>query len=96
MPVRILFSGYMATVLANNKLIMSLQIFFTAAGGRRSAYAKVTTRSADDWPALGIAVSVGIVTDGRYARIAWRRDRNGDALPGTEALLAREADSTPR
>jgi carbon-monoxide dehydrogenase medium subunit len=58
-PVEDLFSGYMATVLANNELIMSLQI--PPQAGRRAAYAKVTARSADDWPALGIAVSVGIV-----------------------------------
>src|SRR6266436_2781454 len=42
-PVEDLFSGYMATVLANNELIMSLQI--PPQAGRRAAYAKVTARS---------------------------------------------------
>ena len=31
--------------------------------GRRAAYVKLTTRAADDWPTLGIAVSLR--TDGR-------------------------------
>jgi len=87
-PVEDLFSGYMATVLANNELIMSLQI--PPPAGRRSAYAKVTTRSADDWPALGIAVSVGIV-EGMVgnARIAiGAATETAMRLPGTEALLA--------
>jgi aerobic carbon-monoxide dehydrogenase medium subunit len=78
----------MATVLANNELIMSLQI--PPQAGRRSAYAKVTALSADDWPALGIAVSVGIV-DGMVgnARIAiGAATETAMRLPGTEALLA--------
>jgi carbon-monoxide dehydrogenase medium subunit len=36
--------------------------------GRRSAYIKCTTRTADDWPALGIAVS--FATDGKVIQDA--------------------------
>jgi carbon-monoxide dehydrogenase medium subunit len=49
-----LFSGYYETVLAKNELIASVHV--PAQRSRRAAYMKVTTGSADDWPALGIAV----------------------------------------
>jgi len=49
-----LFAGYYETVLARNELIA--QVIVPPLGAKRAAYAKVTTRSADDWPALGIAV----------------------------------------
>ena len=39
-----------------NELIAELRI--PAQGGRRGAYLKCTARSADDWPALGVAVSL--------------------------------------
>jgi aerobic carbon-monoxide dehydrogenase medium subunit len=51
-----LFAGYYETVLARNELIARLSV--PPQGGRRSAYLKVTTRSADDWPALGVAASI--------------------------------------
>jgi aerobic carbon-monoxide dehydrogenase medium subunit len=50
-----LFAGYYETVLSRDELITELQI--PAQGGRRAAYLKCTTGSADDWPALGVAVS---------------------------------------
>jgi aerobic carbon-monoxide dehydrogenase medium subunit len=50
-----LFSGYYETVLARDELITELQI--PPQGVRRAAYLKCTTGSADDWPALGVAVS---------------------------------------
>ena len=53
-----LFAGYLETVLANNELITALIV--PAQLGRRAAYLKCTARSADDWPALGVAVSFGI------------------------------------
>jgi aerobic carbon-monoxide dehydrogenase medium subunit len=64
-----LFAGYLETVLANNELITSVVV--PAQPRRRAAYSKCTARSADDWPALGIAVSFE-VDDGlaRHARIA--------------------------
>jgi carbon-monoxide dehydrogenase medium subunit len=50
-----LFSGYYETVLARDEIITELQI--PTQGARRAAYLKCTTGSADDWPALGVAVS---------------------------------------
>jgi carbon-monoxide dehydrogenase medium subunit len=55
-PVEDLFVGYYETVLARNELIA--KVIVPAAEGRCAAYAKVTTRAADDWPALGVAVSI--------------------------------------
>lgn len=54
--VRDLFSGYYETVLAPNELIAELVI--PPQDGRHAAYLKCTTLSADDWPALGVAVSL--------------------------------------
>jgi carbon-monoxide dehydrogenase medium subunit len=51
-----LFVGYYQTVLARNELIA--QVTVPPLGGKRAAYLKVTTRSADDWPALGVAVLI--------------------------------------
>jgi carbon-monoxide dehydrogenase medium subunit len=51
-----LFAGYFETVLQKNELISELCI--PAQGNARTAYIKVTTGSAEDWPALGVAVSV--------------------------------------
>jgi carbon-monoxide dehydrogenase medium subunit len=50
-----LFAGYYETVLARDEIITELQI--PAQGARHAAYIKCTTGSADDWPALGVAVS---------------------------------------
>jgi aerobic carbon-monoxide dehydrogenase medium subunit len=51
-----LFAGYYQTVLARNELIA--QVTVPPLGAKRAAYLKVTTRSADDWPALGVAVAL--------------------------------------
>jgi aerobic carbon-monoxide dehydrogenase medium subunit len=51
-----LFTGYFETVLAKNELIAELRI--PAQGKSRAAYLKVTTGSAEDWPALGVAVAL--------------------------------------
>ena len=56
MPVEDLFAGYYETSLARNELIAELIV--PPQAGRRSVYLKCTTRSADDWPALGVAVSL--------------------------------------
>lgn len=56
LPVEELFSGYYETVLAKNELIASVQV--PAQRGKRAAYMKVTTGSADDWPALGVAAVI--------------------------------------
>jgi carbon-monoxide dehydrogenase medium subunit len=51
-----LFTGYYETVLKKNELIAELRV--PAQDGKRAAYLKVTTGSADDWPALGVAVAI--------------------------------------
>ncbi len=61
-----LYTGYYETALARNELIS--EVVVPAQAGRRSAYVKLTTRGADDWPTLGIAVS--FVTDGGVLRDA--------------------------
>ena len=48
--------GYYETSLAANELIVSLSV--PLQNSIRAAYQKVTTRAADDWPALGVAVSL--------------------------------------
>ena len=53
-PVEALYAGYLETTLAPGELITSVSV--PAMGARRAAYLKCTTRSADDWPALGVAV----------------------------------------
>jgi aerobic carbon-monoxide dehydrogenase medium subunit len=51
-----LFAGYFETVLARNELITALIV--PAKAATAATYVKCTTRSADDWPALGIAVAL--------------------------------------
>ena len=62
-----LFSGYYETVLRQGELITEVDI--PSQQGWSSHYSKVTTRTYDDWPALGVAVSVksrdGLVEDCR-------------------------------
>jgi len=62
-PVEALYAGYLESTLGPGELITRLEV--PALGRRRAAYLKCTTRSADDWPALGMAV----VLDGDDARI---------------------------
>jgi len=51
-----LLSGYYETVLEKNELIAHVSV--PSQGRRRASYLKVTSGSADDWPALGIAVAL--------------------------------------
>jgi carbon-monoxide dehydrogenase medium subunit len=53
-----LFSGYYETVLKRDELITFVDV--PPQAGWTSTYIKCTTRSADDWPALGIACSLRI------------------------------------
>ncbi|MCC7184343.1 MAG: xanthine dehydrogenase family protein subunit M [Rhodocyclaceae bacterium] len=55
-PVEELITGYYETVLERNELIAALII--PPQSGKRSVYLKCTTRSADDWPCLGVAVTM--------------------------------------
>ena len=55
-PVESLSTGYYETVLRRDELITTLTV--PPQGRKRAAYLKCTVRSADDWPALGIAVAL--------------------------------------
>jgi aerobic carbon-monoxide dehydrogenase medium subunit len=55
MPLEELYAGYYETVLEKNELIAAVTV--PALNGRKAAYMKVTSRTADDWPSLGVAVS---------------------------------------
>jgi carbon-monoxide dehydrogenase medium subunit len=56
LKVENLFAGYYETVLKRDDIIAELRI--PPQGARRAAYLKCTTGSADDWPALGVAISL--------------------------------------
>jgi aerobic carbon-monoxide dehydrogenase medium subunit len=56
LPVEELLTGYYETALAKNELITAVRI--PAPGATRAVYRKVTAGSADDWPALGVAVAL--------------------------------------
>jgi aerobic carbon-monoxide dehydrogenase medium subunit len=74
LPLEELFTGYYETVLERDELIAEVQV--PAQGKRGAAYLKVTTGSADDWPALGVAVA--LEADGPMAM----------RLPAVEKVLA--------
>jgi carbon-monoxide dehydrogenase medium subunit len=61
MPAEELFKGYYETALGAAELITEVRIPVQA--NRRAAYLKCTARSADDWPALGVAVAVDVNGD---------------------------------
>jgi len=83
-----LFGGYLETTLRPGELIAAVEI--PAQGARRAAYVKVTTRSRDDWPALGLAVSLETEGDTVVAaRVAiGAATETPRRLPGAEAALA--------
>jgi carbon-monoxide dehydrogenase medium subunit len=49
-----LYAGYLENTLQKGELITRLEV--PPLGKRGAAYMKCTTRSADDWPAVGVAV----------------------------------------
>ncbi len=53
-PLGELHAGYLETTLGRGELIA--EVIVPRQATRRAAYLKCTTRSADDWPALGVAV----------------------------------------
>lgn len=85
LPVEELFIGYYETVLAHDEIVTELIV--PPQGSRRTAYRKCTARSADDWPALGVAVSLAIEGD----RIADARVAVGAATPRSMRLAGAEA-----
>ena len=66
MAVEDLLTGYYETALAKNELITVLRI--PPQGASRAVYCKVTAGSADDWPALGVAVA--LAAEGSRVRTA--------------------------
>jgi carbon-monoxide dehydrogenase medium subunit len=88
LAVEDLFSGYYETVLAKNELIAELRV--PAQGSKRASYMKVTTGSADDWPALGVAVAFegdgGAVKSARV--VASAATSKATRLLSTEKVLA--------
>jgi aerobic carbon-monoxide dehydrogenase medium subunit len=103
LKVENLFAGYYETVLGRDEIITELLV--PPQGAKRAVYLKCTTGSADDWPALGVAVSLDV--DGlavRSCRIvvsaatekAVRLNGAEEVLCGAaveEAVLARAGDA---
>jgi carbon-monoxide dehydrogenase medium subunit len=65
-PLEQLHAGYLETTLKRGELIA--EVIVPRQGARRAAYMKCTTRSADDWPALGVAAVLDM--DGNTVRDA--------------------------
>ena len=83
-----LLAGYFETVLAKNELIAELRI--PPQGRSRAAYLKVTTGSAEDWPALGVAVA--LESEGSAVKsarvVVSAATEKATRLKGVERLLA--------
>ena len=84
-----LYTGYYETLLVDNELITDVTV--PPQNGRRAAYMKITTRAADDWPTLGIAVSLQmdakVVTDARIIVSAATTTNPPVRLTAAEAVL---------
>lgn len=82
-----IFEGYYETNLRHDDIIREIQVPLNPAF--RSIYVKITTRSAHDWPALGIAVRLemegGVAMRPRLVISA--ATNKPTRLPRTEALL---------
>jgi carbon-monoxide dehydrogenase medium subunit len=92
LPVEDLITGYLETALRRDELITEVRIPVRI--GQTAAYLKCTSRSADDWPALGVAVS--IERDGTAVRacnviIAAATDKPTHARSAESELLGRDA-----
>jgi aerobic carbon-monoxide dehydrogenase medium subunit len=85
--VQDLYLGYYETVLAKDELIA--EVIVPPLNGARAAYFKCTSRSADDWPALGLAVRWD--ADGNAIRnpcvIVSAATEKVTRLPATEKVL---------
>jgi carbon-monoxide dehydrogenase medium subunit len=84
-----LITGYYETTLAVDELIAEV-IVPVRPPGARAAYAKFTALSADDWPAVGIAVWLRLVDE----RIAEARVVVGGATDHPTRMLTAEAALT--
>ena len=90
-----LFTGYYQTALAKDELIAELRIPPQPAGVC-SAYAKCTALSADDWPAVGVAVwyrlGESLIREARIA-ISAATERPIRAVAAEAALVGSPAES---
>jgi aerobic carbon-monoxide dehydrogenase medium subunit len=104
LAVEDLYTGYYETVLEKDELITSVTV--PALNGRKTAYMKVTLRTVDDWPALGVAVSFalegGVIRDPRVVvsaatekviRVASAEQVLQGAMPDDDAVLGRAGDA---
>ncbi len=87
LAVENLFAGYYETVLEKNELIA--EMFVPSQGSKKATYFKVTTGSADDWPALGVAAV--IESDGKAIKslrlVSSAATDKATRLKSAEALL---------
>jgi carbon-monoxide dehydrogenase medium subunit len=81
------YKGYYETELASGELITEVRVPLEPR--RRAAYLKCTTRSADDWPALGVAVALEVEENSvREVRVVVSAaTAQATRLPGVEAVL---------
>ena len=92
LPVEELITGYMDTALRRAELITRVTVPLQA--GRRAAYLKCTARSADDWPALGVAVRMDVddgVVSGCSVFLSAATDRPTRARQAETELLGHPA-----
>jgi carbon-monoxide dehydrogenase medium subunit len=74
-----LYAGYYETVLEKNELIADVHV--PPLNGARCAYMKCTSRSADDWPALSVAV---------------RLERSGNAIRNARVVVSAATEKVTR
>jgi carbon-monoxide dehydrogenase medium subunit len=91
LAVEELYLGYYETVLKRGELIESVRV--PPLNGAKAAYTKVTSRSADDWPAINIGVRLEMDGDRiRTARIVVSAATDKvTRLNDTEQMLTGEA-----
>jgi len=87
LPVESIGTGYLETSLQRNELITQLEV--PPLGKRRAAYLKCTTRSADDWPALGVAVVLD--ADNNYSLVVSAATDKPTRLVSAEKVLRGKA-----
>jgi len=78
-PLEQLHKGYLETTLKRGELIA--EVIVPKQGARRAAYLKCTTRSADDWPALGVAAVL---------------EMNGDTVRDARIVVGAATDTPTR
>ena len=92
-PVESLYTGYLETSIERNELITGIEV--PPLAGRQAAYMKCTTRSADDWPALGVAAVLklkkNVIEEARIV-ISAATDRPTRLLAAEKILAGKNPD----